>query len=72
MKLQENIDRIKSMMGLIIEATDKIQSNDGNVVLVADYTKNHIKTHNQFGTGSTFKEGIGGKGVSSNSIIQNI
>ena len=45
MKLQENIDRIKSMMGLIIEATDKIQSNDGNVVLVADYTKNHIIKH---------------------------
>ena len=44
MNLQENIYRIKSMMGLIIESTDKIQSNDGNTVLVVDYTKNHIKT----------------------------
>jgi hypothetical protein len=73
MNLQENIYRIKSMMGLIIESTDKIQSNDGNTVLVADYTKNHIKTHNQFGTGSTFKEGITDEDINNfiNMVLEN-
>lgn len=46
------------MMGLIKESTDKIQTRDGSVVLVSDYVKNHIKDHNKFGSGSTFKEGI--------------
>jgi hypothetical protein len=58
MNLQENINRIKSVMGLIIESTEKIQKNDGTIVLIADYVKDHIKSHNQFGSGSTFKEGI--------------
>lgn len=46
------------MMGIIIESTDKMQANDGSVVLVSDYVKNHIKDHNKFGSGSTFKERI--------------
>ena len=58
MKLNEQISRIKSMMGLIVESTDKLMSPDGNIVLVSDWVKNHIKDHNQFGTGSVFKEGI--------------
>ena len=58
MNLQEDIQRIKKVMGIIIESTDKMQANDGSVVLVSDYVKNHIKDHNKFGSGSTFKEGI--------------
>ena len=58
MNLQENINRIKEMMGLITESTDKLQTSNGGVILVSDYVKNHIKDHNQFGSGSVFKEGI--------------
>jgi hypothetical protein len=73
MNLQENINRIKSMMGLIIESTDKVQSNNGNIVLVSDYTKNHIKTHNQFGSGSTFREGITDEDINNyiNMVLEN-
>ena len=53
MNLQENIQRIKQMMGLLIESTDKLLSMSGDTVLVSDYVKNHIKDHNKFGTGST-------------------
>lgn len=58
MKLQENIIRVKELMGLISESTNKISDNMGNIVLVSDYVKNHIKTHNDFGLGSVFREGI--------------
>jgi hypothetical protein len=58
MKLQENIQRIKEVMGLLVESTDKIESSNGDVILVSDYVKNHIKSHNQFGTGSVFREGL--------------
>jgi hypothetical protein len=58
MNLQEQISRIKSMMGLLIESTDKINTPNGQIVLISDYVKSHIKEHNQFGMGSTFREGI--------------
>ena len=46
------------MMGLLTESTDKLSSMSDDTVLVSDYVKNHIKDHNKFGTGSTFREGI--------------
>ena len=58
MNLQEQTNRIKAMMGLIIESTDKVETPNGDIILVSDYVKNHIKEHNKSGTGSTFKEGI--------------
>lgn len=58
MNLQENILRIKEMMGLLIESTDKLSNNNGDIVLISDYVKDHIKGHNKFGFGSTFSEGI--------------
>jgi hypothetical protein len=45
-------------MGLLIESTDKINTPNGQIVLISDYVKSHIKEHNQFGMGSTFREGI--------------
>jgi hypothetical protein len=73
MNLQEQTNRIKSMMGLIIESTDKIQTSNGGVILVSDYVKNHIKDHNQFGSGSVFKEGITDEDINSfvNMVIEN-
>ena len=58
MNLQEQISRMKSMMGLIVESTDKLVSSDGNIVLVSDWVKSHIKDHIEFGAGSVFREGI--------------
>jgi len=58
MNLHENISRVKQLMGLIVESTDKLTSLDDKVVLVSDWVKNHIKDHNKFGTGSVFREGI--------------
>ena len=71
--LQENIRRIKEMMGLITESTDKLQTSNGGVILVSDYVKNHIKDHNQFGSGSVFKEGITDEDINSfvNMVIEN-
>ena len=73
MNLQENISRIKQMMGVINESTDKIQTSNGGVILVSDYVKNHIKDHNQFGSGSVFKEGITDEDINSfvNMVIEN-
>ena len=73
MRLQENINRIKEMMGLITESTDKLQTSNGGVILVSDYVKNHIKDHNQFGSGSVFKEGITDEDINSfvNMVIEN-
>jgi len=65
MKLQEQLSRIKSMMGLLVESTEKISTENGEIVLISDYVKNHIKEHNQFGMGSTFREGITDKEISS-------
>ena len=58
MNLNEQIERMKSMMGLLIESTEKINIPNGQIVLISDYVKSHIKEHNQFGMGSTFREGI--------------
>jgi hypothetical protein len=65
MKLQEQLSRIKSMMGLLVESTEKISTENGEIVLISDYVKNHIKEHNQFGMGSTFREGITDEEISS-------
>ena len=69
MNLQENIRRIKEMMGIINESTDKIQTSNGGVILVSDYVKNHIKDHNQFGSGSVFKKGITDEDINSQIVI---
>jgi len=73
MNLQEQTNRIKQMMGIINESTDKIQTSNGEVILVSDYVKNHIKDHNQFGSGSVFKEGITDEDINSfvNMVIEN-
>jgi len=73
MNLQENIQRIKQMMGLIVESTDKVETPKGEIILVSDYVKNHIKEHNKFGTGSTFKEGITDEEINSfiNMVLEN-
>ena len=65
MNLNEQLTRIKSMMGLLVESTEKISNNNGEIVLISDYVKNHIKEHNQFGMGSTFREGITDEEISS-------
>jgi hypothetical protein len=61
------------MMGLITESTDKLQTSNGGVILVSDYVKNHIKDHNQFGSGSVFKKGITDEDINSfvNMVIEN-
>ena len=73
MNLQEQTNRIKEMMGLIIESTDKVETPNGEIILVSDYVKNHIKEHNKFGTGSTFKEGITDEEINSfiNMVLEN-
>jgi len=73
MNLNENIQRIKQMMGLITESTDKLQTPNGGVILISDDEKNHIKDHNQFGSGSVFKEGITDEDINSfvNMVIEN-
>jgi len=73
MNLQEQTNRIKQMMGIINESTDKIQTFNGEVILISDYVKNHIKDHNQFGSGSVFKEGITDEDINSfvNMVIEN-
>lgn len=40
------------------EATDQIPGKDNIVILVSDYAKKHIMTHNKPGAGSVFKTGI--------------
>lgn len=73
MTLNENIRRIKQVMGLLSESTDKLYSPDGNIVLVSDWVKSHIKDHNDFGKGSVFRDGITDEEISDfvNEIISN-
>jgi len=40
------------------ESTDRIETSGGNLIIVSDYAKNHIKDHNELGTGSIFRKGI--------------
>jgi hypothetical protein len=42
----------------INESTDLVGSSNGNLIIVSDYVKNHIKEHNELGVGSIFKKGI--------------
>ncbi len=43
---------------LLKEETTQIQGRDNITILVSDYVKNHIMTHNKPGIGSVFKKGI--------------
>ena len=43
---------------LLKEETNKIEGNDGIVILISDYVKKHIMEHNKPGLGSVFKKGI--------------
>jgi hypothetical protein len=58
------------MMGLLVESTEKISNTNGEIVLISDYIKNHIKEHNQFGMGSTFREGITDEEI--NSFVEEV
>jgi hypothetical protein len=42
----------------INESTDLIGSSNGNLIIVSDYVKSHIKEHNELGIGSIFRKGI--------------
>jgi hypothetical protein len=42
----------------INESTDLVGSSNGNLIIVSDYVKNHIKEHNELGIGSIFRKGI--------------
>ena len=57
-------------MGLLVESTEKISNTNGEIVLISDYIKNHIKEHNQFGMGSTFREGITDEEI--NSFVEEV
>jgi hypothetical protein len=67
------ITRIKEIMGILKESTEKISKSNGEIVLVSDWVKDHIKQHNQFGTGSVFREGITDEDISSyvNMVLEN-
>lgn len=43
---------------LLTEATDQIPGKDGIIILISDFVKKHIMTHNKPGVGSIFKSGI--------------
>ena len=43
---------------LLKEETNRIAGKDGITILVSDYVKNHIMTHNKPGIGSVFKKGV--------------
>ncbi len=61
------------MMGIIKESTNITETPNNEVVLISDYVKNHIKDHNKFGGGSTFREGITDEEIISfvNQVINN-
>ena len=50
---------------LLKEETNKIEGDDGIVILISDYVKKHIMEHNKPGLGSVFK-----KGISENDILK--
>lgn len=55
--------RISSFSGFLAESrinesTEFINSSNGNIILISDYAKTHIKEHNKPGIGSIFREGI--------------
>ena len=43
---------------LLLESTNKITGKNGITILVSDYVKKHIMTHNKPGIGSVFKKGV--------------
>ena len=43
------------LQNLLLESTNKITGKNGITILVSDYVKNHIMTHNKPGIGSVFK-----------------
>jgi hypothetical protein len=46
------------LQNLLLESTNKITGKNGITILVSDYVKNHIMTHNKPGIGSVFKKGV--------------
>jgi len=69
----KNIEQVNLMLEqsylkskkLLKEETNKIEGNDGIVILISDYVKKHIMEHNKPGLGSVFK-----KGISENDILK--
>ena len=58
-KLEKDGDNFKLVVAEnLLEATDQIPGKDNIVILVSDYAKKHIMTHNKIGVGSVFKTGI--------------
>lgn len=58
-KLEKDGDNFKLVVAEnLSEATDQIPGKDNIVILVSDYAKKHIMTHNKPGAGSVFKTGI--------------
>lgn len=56
--LNKQFRRMQELAGLIAETTNQIPGKNGIIILVSDYAKNHIMTHNKIGVGSVFKSGI--------------
>ena len=69
----KNIEQVNLMLEqsylkskkLLKEETNKIEGDDGIVILISDYVKKHIMEHNKPGLGSVFK-----KGISENDILK--
>lgn len=58
-KLEKDGDNFKLVVAEnLSEATDQIPGKDNIIILVSDYAKKHIMTHNKPGAGSVFKTGI--------------
>ena len=58
-QINEDEDNFKLVVAeSLLEATDQIPGKDNIVILVSDYAKKHIMTHNKIGVGSVFKTGI--------------
>ena len=57
--MNKEFRRMQKLAGIQInEATNQIQGKDNIIILVSDYVKKHIMTHNKIGIGSVFKSGI--------------
>ena len=48
----------ESNLNKVNESTEFINSSNGNIILISDYVKDHIKEHNKPSIGSIFREGI--------------
>jgi hypothetical protein len=48
----------ESNLNKVNESTEFINSSNGNIILISDYAKDHIKDHNKPSIGSIFRKGI--------------